>query len=170
MRAAATHEKTGGPNFTAGEGYKTAMATAGKPNLAMTFIDTKPLFERTYTTLKPLAMFGAAFAGPQLNDFIDLGKLPDGEAVAKHLSPIILSEKSDDQGILVESVGPVTFIQASAGLGVIAGAAAAPMLQQRLGEAAAAHHLPDAPTGGSPDGNDAPDSKPAGSPQPAPGQ
>ena len=156
VRAAAAREKTGGPNFTAGDAYKTAMATVEKPNVAATFIDAKPLFERTYATLKPLAMFGAAFAGPQVNDYVDLTKLPDAEAISKHLSPIVLSQQSDEEGILLESVGPVTFIQASAGLGGIIGAAAVPMLQRQIAAAA---------------GNtDSADSTPDATPQAPPGQ
>ena len=168
VRAAAAHEKAGGPNFTASETYKTAAATVGKPNLATTYIDAKPLFERTYATLKPLALFGAAFAGPQVNDYVDLSKLPDGEAIAKHLSPIILSEKSDDQGILIESVGPVTFMEASAGLGAIGGAAAVPLLQKQFG--AATGRLPGAPKGALPDTDDAPETTPSPTPQATPGQ
>ncbi len=158
VRAAAGREKAGGANFTASEAYKTASATVAKPNLATTYIDAKPLFERTYGALKPLAMFGAAFAGPQVNDYVDLSKLPDGEAISKHLTPIVLSQKSDDQGILMESVGPVTFIQATAGLGVVVGAAAVPALQKQIG-AATGHN------GGSDDAEDAPESTPAASPQ-----
>ena len=132
VREAAAHEKAGGANFTASETYKTAAATVGKPNLATAYIDTKPLFDRTYTTLKPLALFGAAFAGPQVNDYVDLTKLPDGDSISKHLTPIVLSEKSDDQGILVESVGPVTFIQATVGVTAMITAAAVPMLQKQF--------------------------------------
>ena len=156
VRDAAAHEKAGVPNFTTSATYKTAMGTVDKPNVAATYIDAKPLFERTYTTLKPLAMFGAAFAGPQVNDYVDLSKLPEGEAISKHLSPIVLSEKSDDQGFLVESVGPVTFVQASAGLGGIIGAAAVPVLQKQMG-AAAGHQ-------------DAPEPAPDDTPQTPPGQ
>ena len=52
VRDAAAHEKTAGANFTSSESYKTAMATVDKPNVATTYIDIKPLFERTYATLK----------------------------------------------------------------------------------------------------------------------
>lgn len=165
VHAAVAHEKTAGANFTASESYKTAAATVGKPTLVTSFLDTKPLFERTYTTLKPLAMFGAAFAGPQVNDYVDVSKLPDGEAIAKHLSPIILSEKSDDQGILLESVGPVTFIQASTGLGAAIGAAVIPtILQKQLGNASKAQ------TKAAGANMDAPESTPPAPPQPAAGQ
>ena len=162
VRAAAGREKTGGANVTAGAAYKTASGTVGKPNLATTYIDAKPLFERTYAALKPLAFFGAAFAGPRLNDYVDLSKLPEGEDIARHLTPIVLAEKSDDQGVLLESVGPVTFIQASAGVGIMVGAAAVPMLQKQF--AGAAHK------GGPGDGEDAPESTPEPSPQPPAGQ
>lgn len=168
VRAAATREKAAGANFTASDAYKTVAATVTKPTLATTYIDAKPLFERTYAALKPLALFGAAFAGPQVNDYVDLSKLPDGEAISKHLTPIVLSEKSDDQGILLESVGPVTFIQATAGFGVMAGAAAIPMLQKQF---AAALGNPSAGAKGGADADaDAPEPTPAASPQPTAGQ
>lgn len=143
VRAVAAREKAGGANFTASEAYKAAAGTVVKADVATIYIDAKPLFERTYATLKPLAMFGAAFAGPQVNDYVDLSKLPDGEAISRHLSPIVLSEKSDDQGILLESVGPVTGIQASVGIGVAAAAAAAPMLQKQIATAAGHHDEPE---------------------------
>ena len=159
VRAAAGHEKAGGANFTASEAYKTASGTVGKPNLATSYIDAKPLFDRTYALAKPMAIFGAAFAGPQVNDYVDLSKLPEGDAISKHLSPIILSEKADEQGVLLESVGSVTFIQASAGLGAVIGAAAVPILQKQFAGAL-----------GHKDADDAPDSTPAASPQPSVGQ
>ncbi len=168
VHEAVAHEKAAGTNFTASEAYKTAAAAVGKPNFATTYVDAKPLFERTYSALKPLALFGAAFAGPQVNDYVDLSKLPDGDAIAKHLTPIILSEKSDDQGLLLESVGPVTFVQATAGIGVVAGAAAVPILQKQF---AAGMGLPTATQkNGADDADDVPESTPAASPQPTTGQ
>ncbi len=99
---------------------------------------------------------------------MDLSKLPDGDAISKHLSPIILSDKSDDQGILLESVGPVTFIQASVGFGAMAGVAAVPMLQKQfagvLGQGSAGEKS------GPDDAVDAPESTPVASPQPTAGQ
>ena len=164
VRDAAAHEKTAGANFTASEPYKIASATVGKPNLATTYLDAKPLFERTYAALKPLALFGAAFAGPQVNDYVDLSKLPDGDAIAKHLTPIILSEKADDQGILMESVGPVTFIQATTGLGAMAGVAAVPILQKQFAGALGQGGTEPKP------GSDDAEPTPAASPQPTAGQ
>ncbi len=49
---AVAHEKAAGANFTASEAYKTASATVTKPTLATTYVDAKPLFERTYAALK----------------------------------------------------------------------------------------------------------------------
>ncbi len=118
----ARREKTNTPNFTQGEAYKTAAASVGKPNLAFAYLDSRPFFERAYGALKPLAMLGSAFMFPHVGDYVDLAKLPEPETISKHLSPTVLSESSDDQGVLLESVGSFTFNQAAV---VLPGAAAA---------------------------------------------
>ncbi len=50
---------------------------------------------------------------PQVNDYVDPGKLPEPDVVAKHLSPTVLSESYNPEGCLLESVGSITFGQAS---------------------------------------------------------
>ena len=51
-----------------------------------------------------------------------MAKLPPPEAIAKHLSPIVMSQRYEDGGYLTESVGPVTYRQATVGLvGAIGG-------------------------------------------------
>ena len=69
--------------------------------------------------MKPYALT-ASFLMPQVNDYVDLGKLPEADTVAKHLSPTVLSQTYDPNGCLTESVGTFTFGQAAA---VIAGGA-----------------------------------------------
>ena len=53
---------------------------------------------------------------------VDLSKLPPPEVIGKHLSPIIMSQRYEEDGYVTESVGPVTFREATIG---VAGAAAA---------------------------------------------
>ena len=113
VKEAAKREKTNTPNFTQGETYKTAAASVEKPNLAFAFLDARPFFERAYGTLKPLATLGAALAFPKVGDYVDLAKLPEAGTISKHLSPTVLSESNDDEGILMESVGSFTFNQAA---------------------------------------------------------
>ena len=110
-------EKSGGANFTSGEAYKRSVAALPKADQAFGYLDSKAFFERLYGVLKPAAMFGGALMYPQVNDYVELGKLPDGDVISKHLSPIVLTQSTDDQGTLVESVGPVTFLQAGRRVG-----------------------------------------------------
>ena len=119
-------KKTNSANFTGSDAYKAASALVAKPNAAFAYLDTRPFFERAYGALKPLAMLGSAFLFPHVSDYVDLAKLPQAETISRHLSPTIFSEASDDQGLLLESVGPFTFMQAAiVGPGAI-GAIAAP--------------------------------------------
>ena len=154
VRAAAEREKAGGANFTTSQPYKDSVATVVKGNAGFGYLDAKALFERAYGTLKPMAALSSLMY-PQAGDYVDLRKLPDAEVISKHLSPIVYSQRLEDQGVLVESTGPVTFIQAGAGLGVTAGAAALPMLQKQFGGV----------LGKSPGDEDAPDE----TPEPTPG-
>src|SRR5258708_20952123 len=47
---------------------------------------------------------------------VDSAKLPPPEAIAKHLSPIVMSQRYDKEGYVTESLGPVTFREATIGL------------------------------------------------------
>ena len=132
-KALVKQEKTGGANFTGSEAYKHGVAALPKADRAFGYLDSKMFFERLYGVLKPAAMFGGTMMYPQINDYVELGKLPDGDVISKHLSPIILSQSSDAQGVLVESVGPVTFLQAGVGIGGLGAAAAFPALQKQYG-------------------------------------
>ena len=129
---AAEREKTSAANFTQAELYKTAVGAMEKPNVAFVFLDSRTFFERFYGVVKPLAMFLPAFIFPQAGDYVDLTKLPPAEAISKHLSPSVLSETSDGQGVLLESVGSFTYGEA-AFVAVGAGAAfAVPMIEKQL--------------------------------------
>ena len=131
---------------------------------AVGYVDAKVLFERTYGLLKPMAALGVMMA-PQANDYVDVNKLPDVETISKHLSPIVYSQSSDEQGALMESVGPVTFLQAELGAGGLLGASAIPVLQKQFGMFGAKPGEQDAPSTDTDDAtDDAPQSTPAATP------
>ena len=133
VRAAAAREKTPAANFTAGDAYKKASGEVAKPNTAFAYLDSRAFFERFYGTLKPYAMT-AAFLMPQVNEYVDLGKLPEADVIARHLSPTVLSQTYNPDGCLLESVGPFTFGQAAV---VIVGGsigAASPFLPKNGGD------------------------------------
>lgn len=88
---------------------------------AFNYVDTRLLFERLDTSLRPLLLMGAALS-PKLGKNVDPAKLPPPEAIAKHLSPIVMSQRYEGNGYVTESIGPVTFREATLGLaGAIGG-------------------------------------------------
>ena len=87
---------------------------------AFNYVDTKLLYERVDASLRPLWLMGATFY-PALGKTVDLSKMPPPETIAKHLSPIVMSQRYDEDGYVTESVGPVTFRQATLGLAGMVG-------------------------------------------------
>ena len=88
---------------------------------AFSYVDTRLLFERADAAVRPLLLMGAAFY-PAWGKNIDPAKLPPPEAIAKHLSPIVMAQRSDGDGYVTESIGPVTFREATIGLAGAIGA------------------------------------------------
>ncbi|CAN5570954.1 hypothetical protein BH20VER3_BH20VER3_13520 [soil metagenome] len=82
---------------------------------AFNYVDTRLLYERVDAAARPLLLMGATFY-PALAKTVDATKLPPAEAIAKHLSPIVMSQRYDKDGYVTESVGPVTFREATIGL------------------------------------------------------
>ena len=107
VREAAERELSGGENFTGNEVYRKTVGQVATPNAAFLYIDSPAFFERLYGTIRSFAMLGSFFY-PQVNEYLDLTKLPATKTVSKHLSPTVFSQKTDDQGSLLESIGSVT--------------------------------------------------------------
>ena len=125
-------ERAGKPNLTGGDAYKNALGMVAPPNTAFVYLDSAGLFEKVYGTFRGFALFGAAMLYPQLGEYVDLAKLPNAQTVSKHLSPTIFSQKSDEQGSLLESVGSFTLGEAACVLAGGASAAAFPVMQSRF--------------------------------------
>jgi hypothetical protein len=91
-------------------------AAAGVPaaDSAFNYLDTRLLFERLDATVRPLLVMSAAIY-PALGKKLNASDLPPPDAIAKHLSPIVMSQRYTDGGFLSESVGPITFNQAAIG-------------------------------------------------------
>jgi hypothetical protein len=69
---------------------------------------------------------------PHLSEYVDLGKLPAPETITRHLSPIVASGSIEDGGLLNESAGPVSSMQATLVSVAAVGAIAFPMVEQEL--------------------------------------
>ncbi|MEO5754290.1 MAG: hypothetical protein ABIR38_06250 [Chthoniobacterales bacterium] len=88
---------------------------------AFNYVDTRLLYERADAATRPLLLMGATFY-PALAKTVDLSKLPPAEVITKHLSPIVMSQRYEENGYITESVGPVTFREATLGVaGAIGG-------------------------------------------------
>jgi hypothetical protein len=90
--------------------FRNAVSAFQTANEAFCYIDTRTVFTRVYNSFVPVIRFGAAMM-PDLKKRIDVSKLPKAESIAKHLPPIVLSQKRTTEGTLVESSGPVSMTQ-----------------------------------------------------------
>ncbi len=117
IRAAIARAKGGGAHLDGTPGYKSAMAEVGKADMSLFFLDTKSVFERLYGLGRSLSPY--AQGNKQIEDTVDLEKLPATDTVARHLTPVVWSQRALEDGILCESTGPLTLNQlVVTGLGV----------------------------------------------------
>ncbi|MDQ6940094.1 MAG: hypothetical protein M3119_08065, partial [Verrucomicrobiota bacterium] len=75
------------------------------------YVDTALLYGRLDAALRPMLIMAAAFM-PNIADTVDLGKLPEPEIVTKHLSPITMIQRYENDGYIMESIGPISLFQA----------------------------------------------------------
>jgi hypothetical protein len=101
----------GAPTLEASPAFQASAPFFKEANEAFAYIDTKAVFERAYTALRPVIIFGAAMM-PDIYAVVDTTRLPQTETVAKHLSPMLLSQVSSPDGTLIQSSGPITLNQA----------------------------------------------------------
>jgi len=97
--------------------FKTASRAVPAPTGAFVYVDAAMLYSRMDAALRPMLLMSVAFM-PAISDYVDVGKLPPPEIVAKHLSPIVSSQRYDGDGYVTESVGPVTLSEAAVGIGL----------------------------------------------------
>jgi len=108
--AEAALKKSSGPTLADSEYFQSALSTYRSSNEAFCFIDSRLVFDRVYSAFLPVLRFGAAMM-PGMNRTFDLTKLPKSETVTRHLPPISMSQKRLDDGILLESSGPLSMGQ-----------------------------------------------------------
>ena len=103
--------------------FKAAEGAVPRATHSFAYIDTALLYTRLDAALRPMLIMSAAFV-PGIAQTVDLGKLPDPEVIARHLSPIVLSQSYHGDGYLTESVGPISMVQAVLGVAGASGAGA----------------------------------------------
>jgi len=116
-----------GQNSTSGlassQTYKSGARAVPPPTTFFAYIDTAFLYNRLDATLRPILLMAAAFA-PHVNDSVDLAKIPEAQVITRHLTPIVDSQRYDRDGYVAESIGPITFNDATIGLAALAFATA----------------------------------------------
>jgi hypothetical protein len=93
--------------------YQTIAKMVDEPNVLFAYLDAKSGFERFYEASRPMLAFGIVLM-PTINRYVDAMALPETEDISKHLSPIVLSRHRVANGVVDESVGPVTAYDAVA--------------------------------------------------------
>ncbi|MFZ4774762.1 MAG: hypothetical protein ACOYM3_05335 [Terrimicrobiaceae bacterium] len=96
-----------GPELEGLPAFAPAIPAYHSANEVFAFVDTNAIFERAYTALRPVIHFWAQVM-PVAAEMIDTGKLPQTETISRHLQPVILSQQRLEDGVLMESSGPIT--------------------------------------------------------------
>jgi hypothetical protein len=93
--------------------FKAMAKLVAEPTDTFVYFDAKTGFESLYNASRPMLVFGVALI-PTINKYIDAMALPQTAEVSKHLSPIVLSRHRVANGVIDESVGPITAYEALA--------------------------------------------------------
>ena len=117
VESAVNRSNQSGSGLASSATYSTASRSLPAPTGAFFYVDTALLYSRLDASLRPMLLMSAAFM-PAISDYVDVGKLPPPEIVAKHLSPIVSSQRYDGDGYVTESIGPVTLSEAAVGVGL----------------------------------------------------
>ena len=74
--------------------FRDAVGQVPPAESAFNYVDTRLFYERADAAARPLLLMGAALY-PALAQTIDFSNWPAPEAIAKHLSPIVMSQRYD---------------------------------------------------------------------------
>lgn len=129
VNAAVAPKSAPGDLLEKSDAFRTAEKLVPAGESAFNYIDTRLLFERADAGVRPLLLMSATIY-PALGKSMDLSKLPPPDAIAKHLSPIVMSQRYTGSGYLTDSVGPITFNEAAIG---VVGAVAATYVHMQHG-------------------------------------
>jgi hypothetical protein len=100
------------PGLESNNEFKAMAKLVAEPNELFAYLDAKSGFERFYEASRPMLVFAIALM-PTLNRYLDAMALPNTGDISKHLSPIILSRYRVANGVVDESVGPITAYDAA---------------------------------------------------------
>ncbi len=114
IESALTQKSSGAGELQKSAAFHQAEARIPAGDVGFNYIDPGLLFTRADAALRPLLLMSATIY-PALGKKIDASKLPPAEAIIKHLSPIVMSQRYTGGGYVSESIGPITFNEAALG-------------------------------------------------------
>ncbi len=117
-RAFAT-SASGTGNLDRSPAFRASLAPLASPETGLAYLDAANLFERLYGALRPFALLWGPSV-PWLDRYADFGRMPTAGAVSRHLSPIGLTVRQTQEGVVVDTAGPVSFVEIGTGLGAAA--------------------------------------------------
>ena len=106
VEAAMRRTTTGNSGLSASKPFQDAERTLPPSEQSFAYFDPALIYARFDATLRPVLVMGAAFM-PGIADNVDLSKLPPAETITKHLSPLAMSQRYDDEGYEAKSIGPL---------------------------------------------------------------
>jgi hypothetical protein len=115
VQAALARVASSASDVSSGTGYRQAVKAMPPPTRGFSYLDLGLLYGRLDSALRPMLMMSAAFM-PAMSEYVDVMKLPTAETIAKHLTPIVSSQRYDRDGYVGESIGPITMSQAAIGV------------------------------------------------------
>jgi hypothetical protein len=141
--------------------FKNAERLVPVAKQSFAYIDTALFYTRLDAAVRPMLIMAAAFM-PKITESVDLGKLPQADVIAKHLSPIVMSQTFQNDGYMTASVGPVSIYQAVIGVAGATGLGAALFPNQTHRSSTVMPDEPDeaADVSPSPEPEETPDSEP----------
>jgi hypothetical protein len=99
--------RTHAPGLKSDNQFKSVSKLVKDPDDLFLYFDAKSLFERVYEASQPMLAVGLGMM-PVVSRYVDGMALPETSEISKHLSPIVLSRRRVTDGVVDESVGPIT--------------------------------------------------------------
>ncbi len=105
--------RTHAPGLENDEQFKAVSKLVKDPDDLFVYFDAKSCFERVYDASRPMLALGLGVI-PVVSRYVDGMSIPETSEISRHLSPIVLSRRRVAEGVVDESVGPITAYDAVA--------------------------------------------------------
>jgi len=105
--------RTNASGLETDEQFKSISKLVKDPDDLFLYFDAKPFFDRVYDASRPMLALGLGMM-PVVSRYVDGMALPETSDISRHLSAIVLSRRRVTQGVVDETVGPITAYDAAA--------------------------------------------------------